>query len=203
MVAESKKVQAKLYFCNRQFQTLARFPRLQLTLMLAFPAFAWRSPLALIKRSISTSCETKDAVRRLLRNTAQPVAVVTSYYPFDGDTTDANAKHPHFHGATLSSFSSIALDPHPLVAFSLRIPSRMATSLKALMEQKTPSLVVNILSETQADTAIRFSRPDLYTEPFRITPYTLSADGLPILNGSLVALSCTLVNCIPLHNLCG
>lgn len=162
----------------------------------------WYVRLVTCRRTLSTSCETKDALRKLLRETAQPVAVVTSYYPFDGAASNSNTEHPHFHGATLSSFTSIALDPHPLVAFSLRIPSRMAASLKALMEQKTPSLVVNILADTQADTAIRFSRADLYPEPFRITPHTLSSDGLPVITGSLGALSCSLVSCIPLHNLC-
>ena len=65
---------------------------------------------------------TKDALRTLLRESAQPVAVVTSYYPFDGvgvdfeegldelgkvaNTTTATASTKRFHGATLSSFSS-------------------------------------------------------------------------------------------------
>jgi flavin reductase (DIM6/NTAB) family NADH-FMN oxidoreductase RutF len=35
-----------------------------------------------------------------------------------------------YHGATLSSFSSIALHPEPLVSFSLRLPSRLADALR-------------------------------------------------------------------------
>jgi hypothetical protein len=35
-----------------------------------------------------------------------------------------------YHGATLSSFSSIALQPEPLVSFSLRLPSRLAGALR-------------------------------------------------------------------------
>lgn len=35
-----------------------------------------------------------------------------------------------YHGATLSSFSSIALHPDPLVSFSLRLPSRLADALR-------------------------------------------------------------------------
>ena len=186
---------------------------------------------------------TKDALRKLLRETAQPVAVVTSYYPFDGvgvdfeegldelgkvaNTTTANtttaASIKRFHGATLSSFSSIALDPYPLIAFSLRIPSRMATSLKQLMLQHQyqqqqssssplssssssttippPSLVVNLLSSTQSSSAHHFARADLFPDPFRITPHTLNADNLPVLTGSLGSLTCSLVSCIPLHTL--
>ncbi|KAL5492316.1 hypothetical protein ACEPAI_3763 [Sanghuangporus weigelae] len=164
----------------------------------------------------STRDDTKDALRRLLRETAQPVAVVTSFYPFDGasdegEETRSRDERPHhkrFHGATLSSFTSIALNPDPLVAFSLRIPSRMATSLKERMTQdrasqaRTPNLVINLLSSKQADTAHHFARADLFPEPFRIIPHTLSAEGLPILAGALGALSCELISCMPLHNLC-
>ncbi|OCF35521.1 hypothetical protein I316_02573 [Kwoniella heveanensis BCC8398] len=35
-----------------------------------------------------------------------------------------------YHGATLTSFTSLTLYPHPLVAFSLRLPSRMADCLR-------------------------------------------------------------------------
>lgn len=34
-----------------------------------------------------------------------------------------------YHGATLSSFSSVALQPEPLISFSLRLPSRLAEAL--------------------------------------------------------------------------
>ncbi|KAH8116361.1 flavin reductase like domain-containing protein [Phellopilus nigrolimitatus] len=145
------------------------------------------------RRCLSTSGDaTKDALRNLLRETAQPVAVVTSFYPFDGSLDDS--QHSKFHGATLSSFTSIALDPHPLVAFSLRIPSRMATSLKARMQQQLPG--------SASSPSLRFARADLFPEPFRITPHTLTEEGLPVLTGALGALSCSLVSCTPLHDLC-
>lgn len=154
-------------------------------------------------RSISTEQSTKDALRLLLRETAQPVAVVTSVLPIGADDTELQSpRGPVFHGATLSSFASVAFDPHPLVAFSLRIPSRMARALKALQNQNEPSMVVNILSSTQADTAIRFSRPDLHPEPFRDKAYALTKEGLPALRGCLGSLSCSLVSCLPLQGLC-
>ncbi|KAI0765998.1 flavin reductase like domain-containing protein [Irpex lacteus] len=96
----------------------------------------------------NTVTRVRADLRNLLRNTAQPVAVVTSLMPVwdpahasspstssstsedDGSSGDNEHMHAKFHGATLSSFSSIAMDPHPLIAFSLRIPSRMATTLK-------------------------------------------------------------------------
>lgn len=165
-----------------------------------------------------TNTDTKRMLRELLRATAQPVAVVTSHYPLDGASeVDACEESPRtFHGATLSSFTSIALDPHPLVAFSLRIPSRMATSLKQLMvtssspSPQTPKrkgrevradFVVNLLSSTQASVAHTFARADLFPDPFRIVPHALTSDGLPVLEGSLGALSCNLVSHMPLEDL--
>ncbi|KLO13288.1 hypothetical protein SCHPADRAFT_904354 [Schizopora paradoxa] len=163
----------------------------------------WRARPPAACRALTTATSTtttKDALRALLRETGQPVAVVTSLLPIDGD--DQHPSTTHFHGATLSSFSSIALDPHPLIAFSLKIPSRMAKSLKTSMSDPAQSaMVLNLLSSGQAGTAAVFARPDLHPKPFELVQYTLSQDGLPILSGSLGALSCSVLKCIPLHTL--
>ncbi|KAI0692498.1 flavin reductase like domain-containing protein, partial [Cytidiella melzeri] len=164
-------------------------------------------------------------LRNLLRDTAQPVAIVTSLMPTepflpppDSAVKETSTHHSRFHGATLSSFSAIAMDPHPLIAFSLRIPSRMATTLKLAHPhphaRETPHshpnplanlsthMVVNILSSHQADLAVQFSRPDLHPHPFAVAPYRLTDEGLPVLKSSLGALSCKLVaSSWPLHDL--
>ncbi|KZT09816.1 uncharacterized protein LAESUDRAFT_756048 [Laetiporus sulphureus 93-53] len=143
-------------------------------------------------------------MRTLLRETAQPVAVVTALMPPSGTPTPSSSDHQRFHGATLSSFSSVSMDPHPLVAFSLRVPSRLATSLKeAHAATHLPShMVVNILSAAQAALAVHFSQPDLYPNPFSATRFTLTAEGLPVLAGALGALSCKLIaGSWPLHDL--
>ncbi|TFK23209.1 hypothetical protein FA15DRAFT_670709 [Coprinopsis marcescibilis] len=110
------------------------------------------------------------------------------------------------------------MDPHPLVAFALRIPSRMASTLTSFSsdlpemskprsdllpahqhrnrrEHKPPRahMVVNLLSSSQAELAHKFSRPDLFPHPFSSLPYTMTAEGLPVLQGSLGAISCRLV----------
>ncbi|KAH6916303.1 flavin reductase like domain-containing protein [Coprinopsis sp. MPI-PUGE-AT-0042] len=98
-------------------------------------------PLHHPRRSSSSSL-LKSQLRTLLRDTAQPVAVVTSLLPNHAGSSSrslqqlgsppvkGNQSDPsRFHGATLSSFTSISMDPHPLVAFALRIPSRMASTL--------------------------------------------------------------------------
>ncbi|KAI0077750.1 hypothetical protein K474DRAFT_1661352 [Panus rudis PR-1116 ss-1] len=147
----------------------------------------------------ASTSHVRDDLRTLLRETAQPVAVVTSLMPLPHAQ---NTKHSKFHGATLSSFSSIAMDPHPLVAFSLRIPSRMATSLKNSHDSLPSHMVVNILSAAQAELAVQFSRPDLHPHPFATVPYTLTKEGLPVLTGALGSLSCKLVaSSWPLHDL--
>lgn len=188
-----------------------------------------RTPRRILTRLLATSStrvQSAESIRRdlraLLRETAQPVAVVTSLMPAHASPSTPHAlpSASRFHGATLSSFTSIALDPHPLVAFSLRIPSRMAASLSTAHASASPpptasspsppayhrhlpaQLVVNILSAAQPAVAARFARPDLHADPFAHTPYALSAEGLPVLSGALGALSCRLVAASwPLHDL--
>lgn len=146
----------------------------------------------------------KQSLRKLLRETAQPVAVVTSTLP-DHETaprSDSSVQGQKkalsiFHGATLSSFTSIALDPHPLVAFSLRVPSRMALALNAHASkpqmQMSSHMVVNILSAAQPHIARLFSSPDLHPFSEPEVQWTQSVDGLPIIKGALGALSCIVI----------
>ena len=54
-------------------------------------------------------------------------------------------------------------------------------------------MVVNLLCAAQVSVAVRFARPDLYGDPFASTAYGLTAEELPILAGSLGALSCQMV----------
>lgn len=148
-----------------------------------------------LRRTYSTgtsSADTQGKLRALLRETAQPVAVVTSFMPKSSGQDGAA-----YHGATLSSFTSVALAPHPLVAFSLRVPSRMAATLSDLAATPSPGaqFIVNILSARQADVAQIFSRPDLHPRPFESPEirWSLTDDRLPLLHDSLGALACQIV----------
>ena len=132
-------------------------------------------------------------IRALLRETAQPVAVVTSLMP-----PSCSARSGDFHGATLSSFTSISMSPHHLVSFSLRVPSRMATTLTHFPLETSSMrthMVVNLLAAPQAHAATLFSRPDIHPRPFEDPgiQWSLSPDGFPILHGCLGALSCRVV----------
>ena len=59
----------------------------------------------------------------------------------------------------------------------------------------SPRMVINILSAAQPNIARLFSRPDLHPFPFADSQvqWVPSADGLPVIKGSLGALSCTVV----------
>ena len=141
-------------------------------------------------RKFASTALNINELKELLRRTAQPVAIATSILP--------NSSKPlAYHGATLSSVSSIAMEPYPLVAFSIRVPSRMATSLK----HKKHDLVLNLLSAAQAQQAFMFSNPHAFPNPFLYAEHSLTDCGLPILHDSLGALKCRLISTLPLHDL--
>ena len=167
-----------------------------------------RSPCVRISRRFSSTHLSNSApapklhnrIRALLRETAQPVAVVTCFMPSSQPPSLlASSASQMFHGATLSSFTSISMSPYPLVAFSLRVPSRTATALSSALN--TP-LCINLLSAPQSSTARTFSRPDLHPRPFETLQWSSTKEGLPTIHGSLGALSCRLVGSAwPLHDL--
>ncbi|KAH9004582.1 flavin reductase like domain-containing protein [Lactarius hatsudake] len=135
-------------------------------------------------------------MRALLRETAQPVAVVTSLMPSPDPARRSHSSPSNFHGATLSSFTSISMSPHHLVAFSLRVPSQASVP--------RAHMVINLLAAPQARVATLFSRPDLHPLPFEDPEiqWSLSHDGFPVLHGCLGALSCRVVGAPwPLHDL--
>ncbi|KAL0953643.1 hypothetical protein HGRIS_004847 [Hohenbuehelia grisea] len=158
-------------------------------------------------RALSSRTDQKlqSHLRALLRETAQPVAVVTAAPTLtSAGNTGSPAQTPHlpFRGATLSSFTSIAMEPFPLVTFALRVPSRMAAALKAASPDAPSHMAISLLAADQADAALIFSRPDLHPDPFATMPYSLTEDGLPVLAGSLGAFSCKLVATpLPLYDM--
>ncbi len=86
-------------------------------------------------------------------------------------------------GATVSSFSSVSLDP-PLVLFSL---GRNAKAFPAWEAVKT--FAVNILAEEQSATSTRFARA--LTDKWEGIECCFGANGSPLLHGALAWLECT------------
>ncbi|THH13691.1 hypothetical protein EW146_g6557 [Bondarzewia mesenterica] len=177
-------------------------------LILNYFSKRWKSHIHAPSSSQKPDNSLDHRIRALLRETAQPVAVVTCFMPTSSSSSPSKSPPPSvptssttqpFHGATLSSFTSISLFPYPLVAFSLRVPSRTAT---ALSSSSDTSLCINLLSASQSQTARVFSRPDLYPCPFDLLEWSPTREGLPALHGSLGALSCRLIGgAWPLHDL--
>ncbi|KAL9938136.1 hypothetical protein V8E36_002759 [Tilletia maclaganii] len=110
-----------------------------------------------------------------MRQVAQPVAVITAHLP-PSSSPSANEEHrpPLVHGATVSSFTTISMNP-PLVAFSLRSPSRLANALQSHPASSSSSnddpqrkrprkahFLINLLYHHQADIAAAFARPGLH-----------------------------------------
>jgi len=163
-----------------------------------------------------------------MRNSAQPVAVITTLLP-QHQKVSIRPKSSHVHGATLSSFTTVSLDP-PLVAFSLRTPSRLADALDSTGNlARGPHFIVNVLSTKQEIEAAGFSKPGL--EPFSLEsdwtsqeassgpnndtkhplstapfhPSTIAKDDsgvfVPVLSNSLGSLACSVVSKVSLKDL--
>jgi flavin reductase (DIM6/NTAB) family NADH-FMN oxidoreductase RutF len=161
--------------------------------------------------SSSTPQTLQDKLRHLMVHCAQPVAIVTTRLRQHqgGESKDQMDDLHEFHGATISSFSSIAMHPYPLVAFSLQLPSRLASALHAHTPTDTntnarrtsPHFVINLLSTHQKDVAHRFSRPDLYPFPLAGVAENgikLTKEDQPMLLESVGCISCAVVHSLRL-----
>ena len=123
---------------------------------------------------------TSDELRSVLRKWASGVTIVTT------------AHEGVLHGMTVSSFSSVSLEP-PLV--SLNIERRTRTH--ALMNV-AGVFGVSILARDQKNLALRFGGgvPDL-EERLKGVEYHLSELGIPLLDGCLANLECSTHSTLP------
>jgi flavin reductase (DIM6/NTAB) family NADH-FMN oxidoreductase RutF len=103
-----------------------------------------------------------DLYREVFGSVPTPVAVVTTI----------RAGRPH--GATVSAFCSLSLDP-PLVLVSLDRGSRLLRDVR-----RTRRLCVNVLAAGQEELALRFARKD--ADKFADVAW-LQRHGLPVLPG--------------------
>ena len=109
--------------------------------------------------------------RQAMSQFATGVTVITAALP-DGS----------FYGVTINSFNSVSLTP-PLVLWSL---AHTASSMAAFMA--TPRYVINVLAGDQIELAQRFSRHG--GDGFEQLPFTLSANGVPVLAGTVAWFEC-------------
>jgi flavin reductase (DIM6/NTAB) family NADH-FMN oxidoreductase RutF len=110
-----------------------------------------------------------------MRKVPQPVVVVTTCKPDNPNDR---------RGITVASFTSVCLNPEPLVSFCVRTPSRASELLHS-----SGSMVLNMLSHEQVQQSVAFSSPnaDQFKDiPFFDDPHT----GLPVLMGTVGAMHC-------------
>jgi flavin reductase (DIM6/NTAB) family NADH-FMN oxidoreductase RutF len=82
------------------------------------------------EQNVSTdSTHRAAALRQLMRDVAYPVAIVTAT-PHPTASSEPSDPH-HWRGATISSFTTVALEPVPVVSFNVRHDSSTFEALKA------------------------------------------------------------------------
>jgi flavin reductase (DIM6/NTAB) family NADH-FMN oxidoreductase RutF len=120
------------------------------------------------------------------------------------------------HGATLSSFTSISLSP-PLVSFSLRLPSRLATALQSPFPQSSTNapkelseedkegkrFTVSLLSQSHIPLAQTFSQAQESHEALirdETQWESLTFPGLPLVRSPVGGLDCRVVKWMDLKS---
>ncbi|KAK4684375.1 hypothetical protein P7C73_g5803, partial [Tremellales sp. Uapishka_1] len=165
-----------------------------MVLLLPFGQSAWRPLLRYGARYLSSLTAPNEDVsvhlRELMRNVAQPVAIAVT----------SNPATSSFHGVTLSSFTSLTLHPHPLVAFSLRLPSRMADYIRPPRSR----LTVSLLSSTNEAMAETLANPLTDQESvFSSSEWEISSPSSfpPGLRDAIGLLRCEVINSVPLRDM--
>lgn len=120
-----------------------------------------------------TSSDTNIDLRRAFGSFATGVVVVTSKDSESGSLI----------GLTINSFSSVSLSP-PLISWALRDGSR-----RFCLFQIGTEFAINILSINQRDISIRFSAS--VGNRFEDLPYHLSNNGIPLIDGCVGFIECT------------
>lgn len=186
--------------------TLEAFrPRRHLRLALV-PRRTFSSCAPLSSSGSASDTTVSHRIRALMRESAQPVALITTLLPA------SLGGGRRVHAATLSSFTSVSLEPN-VVCFSMRTPSKLAAALDAHLCSRTGGdqvdFVVSILGEGQADVAAAYAKPG--TPPLEelsaeehplhkagLLDLQLGQDAPPALKKSLGAFACQVVDTIPL-----
>lgn len=106
-----------------------------------------------------------------------------------GVTVVTTAVDGRLCGITVSSFTSLSLEP-PLVLVCI---DKRAASHSAIADARR--FAVNILKDDQEYLSRRFASQE--AEKFTPGMYTLSASGLPLLNGALAQVECELHAALP------
>ncbi|TKA78978.1 hypothetical protein B0A55_02556 [Friedmanniomyces simplex] len=114
---------------------------------------------------VRTAAALADDVRAVSRLLTHPVVLITSRSPSRDPVTSESDWLAHCRGVTVSSFTTLTLDPVPVVTFNLKVPSGTWDAIAA-----SERLCVHILASTPEAAALAhlFSVPHARPEdPFR------------------------------------
>jgi len=104
---------------------------------------------------------------------------------FPTGVTVVTARGEHgYEGMSANSFAAVSLDP-ALVLWSIRKASRRAQTFA-----RAPHFVINILADSQVRVSQQFAASD--AESFATIAWTPDCHGIPVLDGVLAYLSCSL-----------
>jgi flavin reductase (DIM6/NTAB) family NADH-FMN oxidoreductase RutF len=162
--------------------------------------------------SSSSSLQLQTLMRSLMRRVAQPVSVLTVKPSLTSSTPDRLPSLPpppegstthSILGATLSSLSSVSLQPFPTISFALRIPSRAADALGFPPNRKEKGkgneFEVDLLCEHQEKEAIIFAGDKI--EKVSMGNDMIEQTFRTMRRGSLGWLKCRVVQRIPIVEL--
>jgi flavin reductase (DIM6/NTAB) family NADH-FMN oxidoreductase RutF len=124
--------------------------------------------------SVHTADDSAGTLRSFMRMMPQAITVITTA------TDDA------YWGITISSIASASLNP-PLILICV---DRKAPSYRAIV--KRGAFVVNLLMEGQLNVSDLFAGRFKGKDKFKDAKFKLTQNGLPILDGVLGSLECTL-----------
>ncbi|QQK74391.1 flavin reductase family protein [Salicibibacter cibarius] len=99
-----------------------------------------------------------------------------------GVTVVSTKSEYEFLGFTANAFSSVSMDP-PIILVCI---DKKATSLHAF--KPNHPFVINILTKEQKEDGLWFSKKS--DEKFKDISYTVSKDGVPVLDGNLATIEC-------------
>ncbi|SMR60690.1 unnamed protein product [Zymoseptoria tritici ST99CH_1A5] len=100
-------------------------------------------------------------VRAAMRSLSHPVVVITSALPAPGDFPGTGEIRFRRHrGVTVSSFTTVALSPEPIISFNLKVPS---SSWEAI--RKSEKMQIHLLAASPRGAAIAHAFTQPYEQP--------------------------------------
>lgn len=124
--------------------------------------------------TVSEQLPLSDRLRKLMRGIPHSVVVVTSTALSSDHRT-----HPAYKGMTVSSFTTLSMEPSPIITFNIRQPSQTLTAIS-----KSKQFLIHILSATESGARIAdaFTKgntigSDLFRNPAFLVLNTWRKDG--------------------------